>query len=163
MTPEFPSELEDMDRRWMSEALEEAKRSFRAAEVPIGAVLVTEGQIIGRGHNERISRNDPTAHAEILALRSAATHMGNYRLTNATLYVTLEPCLMCFGALLEARVDTVVFGLREPKWGVAGSLYDLQNDPRFPHRIKVREGVLSDPIGALLQSFFLERREHGRS
>jgi tRNA(adenine34) deaminase len=163
MTPGSPSEQEDMDRRWMIAALEEAKRAFRTAEVPIGAVLVSEGQIIGRGRNERISRNDPTAHAEILALRSAATRIGNYRLTHATLYVTLEPCLMCFGALLEARVDTVVFGLREPKWGVAGSLYDLQNDPRFPHRIKVREGVLREPIGALLQAFFLERREHGRS
>lgn len=153
------SGFDEQDKQWMSEALKEAELSLRAEEVPIGAILVADNTIIGRGHNERISRNDPTAHAEILALRSAAARIGNYRLTKATLYVTLEPCLMCFGALLEARVETVVFGLREPKWGVTGSLYDLQNDPRFPHRIRVREGVLSDPIGELLRSFFRGKRE----
>ena len=146
----------------MSEALSEARTAMKKNEIPIGAVLVApNGTILGRGHNQRLSQMDPTAHAEIVALRDAGIHRKNYRLPGTTLYVTVEPCLMCFGALLEARVETVVFGIREPRWGVAGSLYDLQNDPRFPHRIRVREGPLSKECQDLLQSFFRTRRSGG--
>ncbi|AFS52420.1 tRNA adenosine(34) deaminase TadA [Leptospirillum ferriphilum] len=152
----------NMDERWMTEALSEAKTAMEKNEIPIGAILVdANGTVLGRGHNQRVGSTDPTAHAEIVALRTSGLHVKNYRLPGTTLYVTVEPCLMCFGALLEARVETVVFGIREPRWGVTGSLYDLQNDPRFPHRIRVREGVLSHACLDLLQSFFQSRRPTG--
>lgn len=148
------------DERWMKEALKEALLALQKGEVPIGAVLVLDGQIVGRGHNCRISRSDPTAHAEIGCLRDGAQRLRNYRIPRGTLYVTVEPCLMCFGAIMEARIQTLVFGIREPKWGVAGSLYDLQNDPRFPHRVDVREGTLSRPISELVTRFFREKRKN---
>lgn len=148
------------DERWMREAIAEALLAHRKGEVPIGAVLVLDGTMIGRGHNARISRNDPTAHAEIECLRNAAQTVQNDRIPGATLYVTVEPCLMCFGAIMEARILTLAFGIREPKWGVTGSLYDLQNDPRFPHRVNVREGILAPPISELVTQFFRERRKN---
>ncbi|MCL4460105.1 MAG: tRNA adenosine(34) deaminase TadA [Nitrospirae bacterium] len=158
MVPENPAD-ENADRSWMAEALTEARCALKIDEIPVGALLVSpDGRILGRGHNQRLHALDPTGHAEIIALRDAALRQKNYRLPGTTLYVTVEPCLMCFGALLEARVETVVFGIREPRWGVAGSLYDLQNDPRFPHRIRVREGLLAEECRALIQSFFRTRR-----
>lgn len=147
------------DERWMSEAMEEARHALRKDEVPIGAVLVLDGQIVGRGHNSRITHTDPTAHAEIGCIRDGAGTLRNYRIPGGILYVTVEPCPMCFGAIMEARIRTLVFGIREPKWGVAGSLYDFQNDPRFPHRVEVREGVLSIPISDLMKQFFRARRD----
>ncbi len=150
---------ENVDERWMAEALVEASRAMEKKEIPIGAVLVLgDDLLIGRGHNHRIESLDPTAHAEIVALRMASRAQGNYRLSGTTLYVTVEPCLMCFGALMEARVSRVVFGTREPRWGVTGSLYDLQNDPRFPHRIHVREGPFSEKCRSLMTTFFETRR-----
>src|SRR5580765_4467642 len=119
------------DLRWMAEALNEAVRAEALNEVPVGAVVVLNGERIGRGHNAPIKSNDPTAHAEIRALRAAAQHVRNYRLVDATLYVTVEPCLMCMGALLHARVQRVVFGCYDAKFGAAGSLYDLSSDARL--------------------------------
>ena len=162
MVPENSACENNEDGQWMLEALAEARAAMEKNEIPVGALLVEPGgTILGRGHNQRLYTMDPTAHAEIVALRDAGLRRKNYRLPGTTLYVTVEPCLMCFGALLEARVETVVFGVREPRWGVAGSLYDLQNDPRFPHRIRVREGLLSKECQNLLQLFFRTRRSGG--
>ncbi|MHB1606631.1 MAG: tRNA adenosine(34) deaminase TadA [Leptospirales bacterium] len=146
------------DERWMAEAMEEGHQALRKGEVPIGAILVLDGQIVGKGHNARITLTDPTAHAEIGCIRDAAKKIRNYRIPGGILYVTVEPCPMCFGAIMEARIQTLVYGIREPKWGVAGSLYDLQNDPRFPHRVAVREGVLSGEISNQIKQFFREKR-----
>jgi tRNA(adenine34) deaminase len=126
--------------------------------VPVGAVVVLNGTIIGRGHNSPISRNDPTAHAEIQAVREAAQHIGNYRLVGATVYVTVEPCLMCMGALLHARIKRLVFGCSDPKAGAAGSLYDVSRDPRLNHQIEVTAGVVEVESRVLLQRFFQKRR-----
>ena len=143
---------------WMAEALREAAQAEVADEVPVGAVVVQNGSLIGRGHNSSISLNDPTAHAEIQALREAARNVGNYRLVGATLYVTVEPCLMCMGALLHARVNRLVFGCYDPKAGAAGSLYDVACDPRLNHQIEVLAGVAKEESRALLQRFFQRRR-----
>ena len=151
--------LKNMDEgRFMQEALEEARRGLAEGEVPVGAVLVLNGEVIGRGRNEPIGRNDPTAHAEIVALREGARKVGDYRLTGATLYVTLEPCVMCCGALVAARIERVVFGAEDPKAGAAVSLYRLLDDPRLNHRAAVTGGVLSGECGALLQQFFKQKR-----
>lgn len=142
----------------MAEALREAALAEAAGEVPVGAVVVLNKTIIGRGHNSPISLNDPTAHAEIQALRAAAHTVGNYRLVGSILYVTVEPCLMCMGALLHARVNRVVFGCYDAKFGAAGSLYDLSADGRLNHRIEVTAGIAADESRALLQRFFQQRR-----
>ena len=139
-------------------ALEEAKRAGEEGEVPIGAVLVLGGKVIGRGRNQPIALSDPTAHAEILALREGAAGARNYRLPGSTLYVTVEPCVMCTGALLQARVRRLVFGADDPKAGAVRSLYFLLEDERFNHRVEVISGILQDECRELLVRFFQERR-----
>jgi len=146
------------DQVWMTAALREAAQAETEHEVPVGAVVVRNGTIIGRGRNSPISRNDPTAHAEIQAVREAAQHLGNYRLVGATVYVTVEPCLMCMGALLHARIKRLVFGYSDPKAGAAGSLYDVSRDPRLNHQIEVTAGVAEVESRVLLQRFFQKRR-----
>ena len=144
---------------YMKLALSEAKKAAEKAEVPIGAVLVSQhGEIMAASHNQPISLNDPTAHAEILALREAAQNVQNYRLLNTTLYVTIEPCVMCMGAIVHARISHLVYGARDPKWGGAGSLYDLADDKRLNHRVKITEGVCEDECRALMQDFFRSKR-----
>lgn len=142
------------DQDYMQEALAEAREAFNMGEVPIGAVLVREGKVIARGHNLKETLGDPTAHGEIIALREGARALGSWRLTGTTLYVTVEPCPMCAGALLQARVEKLVFGARDPKAGVCGSLYDLVRDERFNHRMEVVEGVLEGPCASLMRVFF---------
>ena len=143
----------------MKIALAEAQKAYRKGEVPIGAVMVADNhQVVAAAHNRTITLNDPTAHAEILALRSAAAKIGNYRLLNTTLYVTVEPCPMCMGAVIHARVSQVVFGTRDPKWGAAGSLYDLAADGHLNHRPEVIEGVCKTEFKILIQEFFRQKR-----
>ncbi len=149
---------QENDLRWMAEALSEAMRAEALDEVPVGAVVVFNGECIGRGHNTPIVSHDPTAHAEIEALRSAARAVGNYRLVGATVYATVEPCLMCMGALLHARVQRVVFGCYDSKFGAAGSLYDLSSDARLNHRIEVTSGIAEGECRELLQRFFQKKR-----
>lgn len=145
--------------KMMKIALNEAEKARRLGEVPIGALVVTDrNQVMAAEHNRTITLNDPTAHAEILALRTAAAKIGNYRLLNTTLYVTVEPCPMCMGAAIHARVSRVVFGARDPKWGAAGSLYDFSNDLRFNHQPKIIEGICEVECKALMQDFFREKR-----
>ncbi|MFZ3036866.1 MAG: tRNA adenosine(34) deaminase TadA [Rugosibacter sp.] len=146
------------DDFWMNEALAQARQAGAAGEVPVGAVVVLDGQIIGRGFNQPIGRHDPTAHAEVMALRDAAARIGNYRLPGATLYVTLEPCLMCAGAMMHARVARVVFGAQDPKTGVAGSVLDLFAEQRLNHHAEIAGGVRAVECGQLLSSFFAARR-----
>ena len=142
----------------MQRALELAHKAEACGEVPIGAVLVKDDQIIGEGYNSPISQHDPTAHAEIMALRDAADRIGNYRLLNTTLYVTIEPCVMCAGALVHARVKEVVFGAAEPRTGAAGSIFEILQSPKLNHQVQVRGGVLAKECAALLQEFFKQRR-----
>lgn len=142
----------------MQHALALAERAALEQEVPVGAILVQAGRIIGEGWNRPIGAHDPTAHAEIEALRRAALTLRNYRLSGSTLYVTLEPCAMCFGALVQARVARLVFGAWDPKAGVCGSVVDLPRVARLPHRIDVFGGVLADESAALLRGFFESRR-----
>lgn len=152
-----------IDRYWMEQAVSLAWQAERAGEVPVGAILLHQNQIIGRGHNAPILRQDPTAHAEILALRDAAQGVGNYRLPDTTLYVTLEPCCMCAGAIIHARVARVVFGAADPRSGAAGSVFDLlPSDHRFNHRTDCTGGVLRDQCASLLQDFFRRRRGTAR-
>jgi tRNA(adenine34) deaminase len=141
-------------------ALEEARRAGEEGEVPIGAVLVSEGEVIGRGRNRPIALSDPTAHAEIQALREGGRRLGNYRLPGSTLYVTLEPCIMCAGAILQARVGRLVFGNEDPKGGAVSSLYSLLEDSRLNHRVEVTSGVLQAECRELLRRFFRERRKN---
>lgn len=139
-------------------ALAEAEAAAESGEVPVGAVVVAGGAIIARGHNRSETDNDPSAHAEIVALREAARTTGNYRLTDATLYVTLEPCAMCMGALVQARIERLVFGAYDPKAGAAGSAIDLSDSPSFNHRFEINGGVMAEECGSLLKSFFESRR-----
>jgi tRNA(adenine34) deaminase len=152
------------DSYWMERALTLARKAENIAEVPIGAVIVRDGAIIGRGFNQRESRTDPSAHAEMIAIRQASRKLAAWRLTGATLYVTLEPCPMCMGAILLARIDRVVFGCFDPKAGAAGSLYNLAADPRFNHQTKLSSGILEKECSALLSDFFRNlRREKKQS
>ena len=146
------------DAEFMREALEEARRGSEEGEVPVGAVVVLEGAIVARGHNEPIATSDPTAHAEVVALREAARKIGNYRLVGSALYATVEPCAMCCGAALHARVARVVYGASDPKAGAVTSLHRLLDDERFNHRIAVVGGVLAEESAALLRAFFETRR-----
>jgi tRNA(adenine34) deaminase len=148
---------------FMRAALAEAARAAALDEVPIGAVIVHEGAIIGAGFNQPISSHDPTAHAEIVALRAAATAIGNYRLTGATMYVTVEPCLMCVGAMVHARIALVVFGAAEPKAGALQSMTNAHELPGLNHRMSSIGGVLADESRQLLQQFFQARRVSARS
>ena len=146
------------DDYWMGKAIAQAKKAEAVGEVPIGAVIVKDGAVIARGYNLRESRQDPAAHAELIAIRKAARKLGNWRLTGATLYVTLEPCTMCMGAVILSRLDRVVFGSHDPKGGAAGSLYDLSNDSRLNHRVVLTPGVRSEETSALLTNFFAALR-----
>jgi tRNA(adenine34) deaminase len=145
---------------YMELAWAEAKKAGQMGEVPVGAVLVAEdGEVLACGCNLTLQRNDPTAHAEIVALRQGAQKTGNYRLPGTTLYVTVEPCLMCMGAIVHARVARIVFGPRDPKWGAAGSLYNFARDERLNHRVDIVEGVCAGEGAALMHEFFRVRRE----
>lgn len=144
-------------------ALTEAAQAAMVGEVPVGAVVLRDGRVLGQGGNRRESQNDPTAHAEILALRSAAASTRSWRLTGATLYVTQEPCPMCAGALINARIARLVFGCANPKAGSIQTLYQLVDDPRFNHRVSVEGGLLADECAALLQRFFQALRSQTRS
>ena len=143
---------------YMRIALEEARKAYREDEVPIGAVLVSEGEILAQAHNMPISLNDPTAHAEILVLREASLRKSNYRLPNTVLYVTVEPCLMCLGALLHARISLLVFGAFDPKAGACCSLHNIPSTPGIVHKIKVVPGVLEKECREILQDFFKSKR-----
>ena len=146
------------DEDYMRAALAQARQAGACDEVPVGAVVVLDGEIVGRGFNQPIGRHDPTAHAEIMALRDAATRLGNYRLPGCALYVTLEPCVMCSGAIMHARIARVVYGARDPKTGVAGSVLDLFAEPRLNHHATIEGGLLADDCGRMLSSFFAARR-----
>jgi len=139
-------------------ALEEARKALQADEVPIGAVVVSQGKLIGRGHNQPIATNDPTAHAEIIALREAATRMGNYRLPEASLYVTVEPCMMCVGAMVQARIKRLVYGAPDPKAGTISSTQDIASMRGLNHRFAVTSGVMEQECRQLLQDFFQKKR-----
>jgi tRNA(adenine34) deaminase len=146
------------DETFMRLALKEAIEAGREGEVPIGAVLVHGGRVIGRGHNQRETLKDPTAHAEMIVLTQGAAALDAWRLIDTTMYVTLEPCPMCAGALLQARVKRLVFGAADPKAGACGTLFDLARDPRLNHRVEVSAGVLAQESAAVLQEFFRKRR-----
>ena len=150
------------DIRFMREALALAQQAWQAGEVPVGAVVVKDGAIVGRGFNCPITRADPTAHAEVRALRDAATRLANYRLLDCTLYVTLEPCMMCTGAMFHARIKRIVYGAKDPKTGVAGSVLNLYDEPRLNHHAEIVGGVLADECGSLLSAFFAERRAQAK-
>ena len=142
----------------MEAALEEAREALAAGEVPVGAVAVQEGRIVGRGRNRTEELQDPTAHAEMLALREAAGALGSWRLLGVSLYVTLEPCAMCSGACVLGRIDRLVYGAADPKAGMSGSLASIPTDPRLNHRVEVVAGLLADECGAILKDFFRARR-----
>src|SRR5918911_5523829 len=146
------------DEYFMRLAIREAERALEHDDVPVGAVLVHEGEVVGAGHNERELRQDPTAHAEMLAVREGARRVGSWRLLGTVLYVTLEPCAMCAGAIVLGRVPRVVYGTRDPKAGAAGSVLDVLGEPRLNHRPEVADGLLAEESAALLQSFFGSRR-----
>ena len=148
-----------IDEKWMALAIEQALLAQAINEVPVGAVLVQDGQLIASAHNQPIKNHDPTAHAEIQLLRAAGKKLNNYRLPNTTLYVTLEPCTMCLGAMIHARVSRVVFGAYDEKTGVCGSCQDLSTSKCFNHTIKIEGGTLADECKALLQKFFKDRRK----
>jgi len=154
----MPAEPATADESYMAAALDLARAAGSADEVPVGAVVVIDGAIVGRGYNQPIGRRDPTAHAEVMALRDAAARLGNYRLPGATLYVTLEPCIMCAGAIMHARVARVVFGARDPKTGAVGSVVDLFAEERLNHHAEIVGGVLAAECGALLSGLFAARR-----
>ncbi|RMH35288.1 MAG: tRNA adenosine(34) deaminase TadA [Nitrospirae bacterium] len=151
-------QIEEADHYFMQLALRQAEQAFVQGEVPVGAVLIHQDQIIATGFNRREAKQDPLAHAEMLAIRKASRCLRSWRLTGTTLYVTLEPCAMCAGAIIQARVSRVVFGAADPKAGACGSLYHLLADPRVNHRVAVTGGILAEPSRTLLKNFFLERR-----
>ena len=146
------------DTTYMQAAIAEAELARAKGEVPIGAVIVHEGQIIGRGHNLRETSNDPTSHAEMVAIRQAAEAIGHWRLLETTLYVTLEPCVMCMGAIILARIPRLVYACRDPRAGAVGSIYDFSSDERFNHKVEVVEGVLGEECSRMLSGFFQELR-----
>jgi tRNA(adenine34) deaminase len=147
------------DEAWMREALELARAGGLAGEVPVGALVVLGGEVVGRGYNQPVSSHDPTAHAEVVALRDAAGRLANYRLPGATLYVTMEPCVMCAGAILHARVARVVYGAKEYKTGAHGSIVDVFAEPRLNHHCEIVGGVLADACAAMISGFFETRRQ----
>jgi len=148
----------EADQRWMRHAIALANQGQSHDEVPVGAVIVKDGCVIGEGWNQPITRHDPTAHAEIMALRTAGTTLSNYRLLDTTLYVTLEPCVMCAGAILHARVARVVYGARDPRAGAAGSIIDIFSNTQLNHHVQVQGGVMAEQCGALLSNFFKAKR-----
>jgi len=149
--------------KFMRQALREARRAFEEEEVPVGAIIVRQGRVVARARNRPIHLLDPTAHAEILALRRAARKLGNYRLSDCTLYVTIEPCAMCAGAIAQARLRRVVFGARDPKAGASGSALTVLNHPKLNHQVEVLDGVLAADCASLLRDFFRRRRKPRRA
>ena len=150
--------MTETDTEYMQQALNLAHQAALNGEVPVGAIVVKDGEIIGRGSNAPIGMHDPTAHAEIIAMRQAAQHLGNYRLVDCTLYVTLEPCAMCSGAMQHARIVRLVYGASDPKTGACGSVIDLMSEPRLNHHTEVLGGLLAAECGAVLSEFFKQRR-----
>lgn len=161
MLDQLPDLLQPHDR-WMRRAIDLARRAYEEAEVPIGAVIVHGDRVVGEGWNQREMLGDPTAHAEMIAITQAAESLGSWRLLDCTLYVTLEPCPMCAGAIVQARIPTVVYGTPDPKAGACHSLYRITEDDRLNHRCNVLGGVLRDECRALLQDFFAEQRAMGK-
>jgi tRNA(adenine34) deaminase len=149
---------EETAQLWMQEALAEARKAEATEEVPVGAVLLLNDRVIGRGYNSSIHLHDPTAHAEIVVLRQAACVMSNYRLPGSALIVTIEPCIMCVGAMIQARVETLVYGAADPKAGAVHSCFQLANDSSLNHKILVKSGVLAEECGSILKDFFRTRR-----
>jgi tRNA(adenine34) deaminase len=156
--PKLTARFFPRDEYWMRLALREAARAVEHDDVPVGAVVVHAGEVIGAGHNERELRQDPTAHAEMLALREAAAHLRSWRLLGTVLYVTLEPCVQCAGAIVLGRIPRVVYGARDPKAGAAGSVLDVLSEPRLNHRPEVAAGLLAEECSAVLVDFFRTRR-----
>jgi tRNA(adenine34) deaminase len=152
---------DEIDRRFMRQALDAARQSLDSEDVPVGAVVVHDGRVIGRGCNQREKLHDPTAHAEMIALTAAAEYLGQWRLDGCTLYVTLEPCAMCAGALVLARMERLVYGAADAKAGACGSLFTITDDPRLNHRVDTVAGVLAEEAAELLREFFRRRRELG--
>lgn len=152
------TEGESLDFFWMQRAVELAQQAESCGEVPIGAVIVKDQQIIGEGFNSPIASHDPSAHAEIQAIRAAAKHIGNYRLLNTTLYVTVEPCVMCAGAIVHARLREVVYGASEPRTGAAGSVFDVLQSGDHNHKVEVRSGIMQEACAGLMTRFFQQRR-----
>jgi tRNA(adenine34) deaminase len=150
--------MKNSDELWMEEALREARRALEEGEVPIGAVVVFEGKLVGSGHNHNLASSDPTAHAEIIALREAGATLGNHRLLDCELFVTIEPCSMCAGALVHARLKRLVYGADDPKAGAVRSALEVVNHPRLNHRMEIKNGVLAGRCTELLQSFFKAHR-----
>ena len=160
----FPSKndgaaLTDNDAAWMQLALEQARLALATGEVPVGAVVIKDGQLVGSGFNRNLVDRDPTAHAEIVALRKAAACLGNHRLPGCTLVCTIEPCAMCAGAMIHARISRLVYGAADPKAGAAGSVLEITSHPRLNHQIQVTPGVLAEQCSELLKAFFAERRK----
>ena len=153
----------EKDQKFMQAALAEAAVAKALGEVPIGAVIVLDGKIVARGHNLRETSDDPTSHAEMVAIRQAARHIGHWRLLETTLYVTLEPCVMCMGAIILARIPRLVYACRDPRAGAVGSIYDFSRDERFNHQVEVSEGVLGEECSELLSSFFRQLRAGKKS
>jgi tRNA(adenine34) deaminase len=151
------------DERWMKAALKEADRAFEGGEVPVGAVVVYENRIIGRGYNQTETLRDPTAHAEIIAIGAAASFLNSWRLSSCSLYVTLEPCAMCAGAIVLARLERLIFGPHDPKAGACGSLMNIVQDGRLNHQVSITSGVMAEDCGALLKSFFHKLRKEESS
>ena len=160
--PEMPENPDFMrsrdDESWMEQALEQARLAAQAGEVPVGALVIKDGEIIGLGHNRNLLDHDPAAHAEIVALRQAAARLGNHRLTGCEMFVTIEPCAMCAGALVHARLARLVYGASDPKAGAAGSVLQVLNHPGLNHKIEIRSGVLAEKCSGILQKFFREKR-----
>jgi len=150
--------MDDLDQRFMRRAVELAREAEAAGEVPVGALVVRDGEILAEGFNRPISTHDPTAHAEMVALRAAAARIDNYRLPGTTLYVTLEPCAMCAGAMVHARVQRLVYAATDPRAGASGSVFNVVQSPALNHRLEVTPGVLGDECAALLRNFFVARR-----
>jgi tRNA(adenine34) deaminase len=157
------TEVAGEDERWMRLALKEAEKAFESGEVPVGAVVVHENRIIGRGYNQTEGLKDPTAHAEIIAIGAAASYLQSWRLTDCSLYVTLEPCAMCAGAMVLARLDRLIFGPYDPKAGACGSLMNIVWDSRLNHKVAITPGVLAGECRAILKSFFQRLREEGQT
>jgi len=160
---ETPNSSSQFDERWMQEALVEAERAAEAGEVPVGAVIVHDGRIVGRGRNQMEGLSDPTAHAEILAVTAAANALKSWRLDGTTVYVTLEPCVMCIGAIFNARVSRLVFAAHDPKRGAVGSVIDLSEEERLNHHLEVSSGPLREESTGLLKTFFEELRKRARA
>lgn len=160
MSENFPFETQEaIDRRFMAAAINQADIAGENGDVPVGAVIVYENKIIAKGYNQRHQLNDPTAHAEVIALTAASEHIGNWRLGGCTIYVTLEPCCMCAGACVLARLDRLVFGCDDPKAGACGSLYNIVQDERLNHRVEITKGVMAEDCSKILQDFFRVKRK----